>query len=154
MPAMPTDFSCGVIPITEFHGERHYLLVQHDAGHWSFPKGHPEGNESPQQTARRELGEETGLRGVSLVPTPAFDEHYIFTKRSGKVVDKTVTYFLGHVDPEAARRLRLQVEEVADAKWLRLAAAHGLMTFDAGRLLLDEVERFLSVTPAALRQST
>lgn len=149
---MPTDFSCGVIPVTEFHGERHYLLVQHDAGHWSFPKGHPEGGESPIQTARRELAEETGLRGVELVAIPAFDEHYVFTKRSGKVVDKTVTYFLGHVDPEAARRLRLQVEEVADAKWLRPAAARSLMTFDAGRWLLDEVERFLIRVPAGARK--
>ena len=141
---MPTDFSCGVIPITEFHGARHYLLVQHDAGHWSFPKGHPEGKESTLQTARRELTEETGLRGIEMVTTPAFDEHYVFTKRSGKIIDKTVTYYLGYIDSDAARRLRLQVEEVSDAKWLRPAAARSLMTFDAGCWLLDEVERFLN----------
>ena len=146
---MPTDFSCGVIPITTFHGQRHYLLVQHDAGHWAFPKGHPEGEETTLQTARRELAEETGLRGVKLLTTPAFDERYVFTKRSGKVVTKTVTYYLGQVEPDAARRLRLQVEEVADAKWLTPAAAWSLMTFDAGRQLLDEVERFLAATPAA-----
>ncbi len=149
---MPTDFSCGVIPITVFHGVRHYLLVQHDAGHWSFPKGHPEGDETLLQTARRELAEETGLRRVQLVATPAFDEHYAFTKRSGKTVDKTVTYFVGHVDPVAARNLRLQVEEVADAKWLTPAGTRGLMTFNAGRLLLNEIERFLGAGPAASRR--
>ncbi len=141
---MPTDFSCGIIPITQRHGQRHYLLVQHHAGHWAFPKGHPEGDETPIETARRELAEETGLSRVSLVTTPAFDERYAFTKRSGAVVDKTVTYYLGRIEPEAAARLKLQAAEVADAKWLRPAAARSLMTFDVGKQLLDEIERFLS----------
>ena len=80
-----------------------------------------------------------------MVKTPAFDECYRFTKRSGKVVDKTVTYYLGHVEPALVARLRLQVEEVADAKWLTAAAAAQIMTFAAGRRLLGEVEAHLGL---------
>ena len=146
MPPRATDYSCGVVPVTRFHGARHYLLVQHDAGHWSFPKGHPEAGENPLQTARRELAEETGLRGVKLTERPAFEERYAFTKRSGRTVDKRVTFYVGDVEPAAARRLRLQTEEVADAKWLTAAAARARLTFTAGRGLLDEVERFLDAS--------
>lgn len=143
---MPTDFSCGVIPITELHGVRHYLLVQLHAGHWGFPKGHPEAGETPVAAARRELTEETGLRGVTLVPAPAFEERYTFTKPSGKRVDKTVVYYRGRVEPAAVRRIRPQAAEVRDAKWVTASGAAGLMTFPAGRALLREVVAFSDAT--------
>ena len=142
MSKLQTDFSCGVIPIRTRDGVREYLLVQHRAGHWSFPKGHPEGDETPLETARRELAEETGLKDAELTETPAFDERYIFTKRSGKVVEKSVTYYVGRIAARAA--VRLQAEEVSDHAWGDAAATARLMTFDAGRLLLDEVEAFLA----------
>ena len=31
---------------------------------WSLPKGTPDGDETPEQTALREVTEETGLRGA------------------------------------------------------------------------------------------
>ncbi|MEM1098922.1 MAG: NUDIX domain-containing protein [Planctomycetota bacterium] len=139
---MDTDFSCGVIPVVFDGSVRRYLLVQHKAGHWSFPKGHPEGDETPEQTARRELEEETGLAGVDLLTKPMFDERYVFTKRSGKVVEKDVTYFVGRVPPPGT--VVVQEKELADFAWGDPAATRARMTFNEGRALLDEVERFLN----------
>jgi 8-oxo-dGTP diphosphatase len=34
----------------------------HGAGTWSFPGGHVDGNESPEESALRELEEETGIK--------------------------------------------------------------------------------------------
>jgi 8-oxo-dGTP pyrophosphatase MutT (NUDIX family) len=138
---MDTDFSCGVIPIVFDGGVRRYLLVQHQAGHWSFPKGHPENDESPEQAARRELQEETGLTEVDLLIVPAFDERYVFTKRSGKVVQKDVTYFLGRVARPGT--VAVQEKELSDFAWGATAATRARMTFEEGRALLDEVEAFL-----------
>ncbi|MEM9753496.1 MAG: NUDIX domain-containing protein [Planctomycetota bacterium] len=138
---MDTDFSCGVIPVMFDGSARRYLLVQHKAGHWSFPKGHPEGEESPEATARRELEEETGLNKVKLLAKPMFDERYVFTKRSGKVVTKDVTYFLGRVSPPG--KVAVQEKELSDFAWGDAAATRKRLTFDEGRALLDEVERFL-----------
>ncbi|MBD3304395.1 NUDIX domain-containing protein, partial [Candidatus Woesearchaeota archaeon] len=40
-----------------------YLLVKHkEGGHWDFPKGHAEEGETEEETALREIYEETGLR--------------------------------------------------------------------------------------------
>lgn len=38
-----------------------YLLVKGFTGKWSFPKGHREKNETPQECAKREIYEETGI---------------------------------------------------------------------------------------------
>jgi 8-oxo-dGTP pyrophosphatase MutT (NUDIX family) len=143
MPEPITDFSCGVIPWRRAaNGPREYLLIQHNAGHWAFPKGHPEPGESDLDTARRELAEETGITAVTLLASPTFDESYSFADPRGTPVDKTVRYFLGEVLPEAADVV-LQAEEVQGSAWLNAAEARRLMTFDEGRKLLDAAEDYL-----------
>ncbi|MGB0766547.1 MAG: bis(5'-nucleosyl)-tetraphosphatase [Phycisphaeraceae bacterium] len=132
---MATDFSCGVIPVRVVDGVREFLLVKHKAGHWSFPKGHPDDGESHVQTALRELKEETGIARVDLDEDRSFEETYDFTKRSGKRVRKRVVYFLGRVS--AGQSIRLQASEVADYAWGDAAETRERMSFDEGRALLD-----------------
>lgn len=140
-PKMDQDFSCGVIPYRVVDGAREFLLVQHQAGHWSFPKGHPEKDETHEQTALRELEEETGIGKVELDRSHPFEERYDFTKRSGKRVRKRVIYFVGRVS--AGHSVRLQAEEVADYAWAEADEARRRMTFDEGRVLLDSVVGYL-----------
>ncbi|MFH0853392.1 MAG: NUDIX hydrolase [bacterium] len=56
----------------------------HGEGHWSFPGGHLEYQEAPEDGALREVKEETGLTVVNIVPGPYTndvfsqdDKHYI-----------------------------------------------------------------------------
>ena len=135
------DFSCGVIPYRVVDGVREFLLVQHKAGHWAFPKGHPEKAEEHAETALRELEEETGLGRVELETSHPFNEQYVFTKRSGKRVRKAVVYFVGKVG--AGQSVRLQASEVSDYAWADAAATRERMTFDEGKALLDEVLAYL-----------
>ena len=57
--------SCGIVL---FHSDD-FLVIQHSTesneveGHWDFPKGHIENNETELETATRELHEETA-KGV------------------------------------------------------------------------------------------
>lgn len=136
------DYSCGVIPLRQTEAGREFLLVQHLAGHWAFPKGHPEGDETPIETARRELQEETGLADVKLIKSPAFEEAYSFTKKSGTVVEKTVTYYLGQVSGHEAA-VRVQADEVQAFAWGDADATLAKLTFPEGRALFDEVLRYL-----------
>ena len=139
-----TDFSCGVIPWRLAPGgEREYLLIQHNAGHWSFPKGHPEDGEDDLVAARRELAEETGIEAVELLETPPFDEHYRFQGAEGALISKTVRYFLGQV-PAEHDEVVLQVEEVQSASWGTLAETKERLTFDEGRALLQRAEDYLN----------
>lgn len=134
------DHSCGVVPVRVYAGKRYYLLVQHVAGHWGFPKGHPDHGESPTETALRELAEETGLTDCGLIERPPFREEYVFTKRSGKTVIKDVTYFIGLVSDQAATPAE---GEITDLYWGDAKQTRKRLTFDEGRALLDEVEVFL-----------
>ncbi len=43
------------------------LLIQDAKDRWTIPKGHIEEGETAQQTARREIGEEAGLKEVDLL---------------------------------------------------------------------------------------
>ena len=64
---MINDASFGVIPFKKIKGVWHVFLICHHDGHWGFPKGHPEGEETSIQAAERELFEETGLKISKLV---------------------------------------------------------------------------------------
>ncbi|MFW5681728.1 MAG: bis(5'-nucleosyl)-tetraphosphatase [Phycisphaeraceae bacterium] len=136
------DHSCGVVPVRVFHGKRYYLVVQHKAGHWGFPKGHPENDETPAETALRELAEETGLTDCGLIEKPAFREEYVFTKRSGKTVLKDVVYFIGLCSDQEAAPAE---DEISDLFWGDAERTREKLTFDEGRALLQQVEDFLDL---------
>ena len=58
---MVFEKSCGAIVFTLENGEIKYLLVEEMSGCHSFPKGHVENNETEEETALREIKEETNL---------------------------------------------------------------------------------------------
>lgn len=138
---MKTDHSYGVVPIRIRNGKREFLLIRHKSGgHWAFPKGHAEEGETPVQSARRELAEETGMRHVALRASPAFEESY-YTQKKGQWVDKTVTYYLG--DALIDETIRVQAAEVSDYAWLPYDKALKRITYPASRELIQEVWAFL-----------
>ena len=56
----------GVIFRRNKKGEAEFLLYQDARDRWTIPKGHIEPGETAQVTARREIGEETGLKKIEL----------------------------------------------------------------------------------------
>ena len=74
------------------------LLLQYPQGHWGFVKGHyEEADGSYQQTALRELREETGIEDVRMVPDFEMRTEYVFT-RKGREVRKQVFWFAAETD--------------------------------------------------------
>ncbi|MEM8605114.1 MAG: NUDIX domain-containing protein [Cyanobacteria bacterium P01_H01_bin.121] len=141
------DAAYGLLLVLEIPQQEHrYLLVLHQKGHWAFPKGHKEGNETDLEAARREIEEETGLVTYQIVPGVKFTESYQFTSKKGKVIDKTVTYFLAKIAvPELAATPAITVQEVeiADYRWCNFAEALETITFAANRQVLQECESYL-----------
>ena len=88
---MKREKSCGALVVRK-NGESYDLvLLRHRfGGHWSFPKGHVEAGENEQQTALREVREETGLT-IRLLD--GFRESVEYFPKPG--VKKQVVYFLG-----------------------------------------------------------
>jgi bis(5'-nucleosidyl)-tetraphosphatase len=106
------DRSYGIIPVRLVNQDWEFLIVRHLGGHWAFPKGHPEANESPKQAAIRELKEETGMQLKRFFRRYPFSEQYVFY-HAGQRISKTVMYYLAEVEGHLER----QVEELIDAKW-------------------------------------
>jgi bis(5'-nucleosidyl)-tetraphosphatase len=133
------DECFGIVPIFTNETDSLFLLIQHQAGHWGFPKGHANPGESAIETAKRELEEETGIRDCEVLEEPSFVEHYSFVKE-GEPIEKTVTYFLAFVN---SMEVQLQAEEIQNSAWSSFEEAVKLITFDANRQVLREVKAYL-----------
>jgi 8-oxo-dGTP pyrophosphatase MutT (NUDIX family) len=101
------------------------------AGIWVLPKGQVEPGESSEAAALREVAEETGARGRLLAPLG--ETRYWFSWQ-GERVAKVVAFFL--VRYESGRLDDLADEfrhEVAEVRWLPLAAAADLLAYRGER---------------------
>lgn len=125
--------ACGVIPFRRTEAGIRYLLLLQTNGFWSFPKGHVEPFEQEQETALRELKEETGLDGVLI---PGFREMVSYPMEGGK--EKQVVVFPG----EVSGNLTLQQTEVVSQRWVTAAEAKGLLHPDFAPII-DRVQLFL-----------
>lgn len=88
---MNWECSCGAVVFTRADGQFLFVIVQEKAGAYSFPKGHMEGSETEQETARREVFEEIGL-DPDFLPGFREEDEYDLAEKPG--TRKRVTYFL------------------------------------------------------------
>jgi 8-oxo-dGTP diphosphatase len=100
-----------------------------------LPKGHPDGNETAQDAATREVHEETGL-DVELLG-PLGEITYQYDKR-GRRVTKRVEFFLFEY---RSGDLADHDHEIEDARWMPLAEAADALTYEGER---EMVRRALS----------
>lgn len=135
---MKREKSCGALVVRK-NGESYDLvLLRHRfGGHWSFPKGHVEAGENEQQTALREVREETGLT-IRLLD--GFRESVEYFPKPG--VKKQVVYFLGEA---LGDKLVRQEEEISELKWASIAEADGLVTFANDKRLIRLAKKRLGL---------
>jgi 8-oxo-dGTP pyrophosphatase MutT (NUDIX family) len=111
---------------------------------WSLPKGTPDGDEQTEQTALREVAEETGLEVRIRAPVGAIE--YFFSQ-AGARIHKTVHYYLMEATGGDTATHDHEFEEV---RWFDLPAAHEMMTFPTER---EIVERALEVAASSVTQA-
>ena len=92
-----------------------------------LPKGHPDGDETPEQAATREVREETGL-DAELVEKLG-DVQYGY-ERKGRAVSKRVTFFLFDY---RSGDLADHDHEIEDARWMPLEQAVHALTYPGER---------------------
>lgn len=145
-----TDASYGIIPLRKIGDDWEVFLIHQYSrigknSYWVFPKGHPEGEETPMQTAERELFEETGFRLKKLVTGERYDLSYSFLYDSDKI-QKTVGYFLGEIAPGVPN---LDSEEVKEGGWFTLKEARKKIDYQATRQLFVRVCDYLGNTKSS-----
>lgn len=135
---MPNEKSCGIVVFREEVAGRLYLLLHYEEGHWDFSKGHVEAGEKEEDTAFRELKEETGLTDIELVLGFREGISYYY-KRGGNTFHKEVYFFLGRTD---AREIRLSHEH-AGFEWLPYEKALARLTYENARGVLLKAQEHL-----------
>ncbi len=131
---MKKEKSCGAV-IFRRKKELEVLVIRQNQGHWCFPKGHVENDETERETAVREVREETGLNIRFLF---GFREETHYSPKEG--VDKDVVYFIA---TENGGRLKKQDSEVMEIQWVTIPEASALLTYENDKQLFRKAVRFI-----------
>ena len=119
--------SCGCI-ITK---DNKVLLIKQTKGHWGFPKGHVEKNETEIETAIREVKEETNL-DVEIDANKRYTMEYETDKGTLKQVVLFVAKCTGG-------EIKAQECEVKEIKWLDFDEAVKTITYENTRELFKKI---------------
>ena len=134
---MPIEKSAGAI-VFRRDKEIKYLLIQYGWGHWEFPRGLIEKGESLEDTARREIKEETGIEDIRFIS--GFKEWIkFFFKLKGKNIMKIAIFLLAETKTE---KVKLSYEH-KDYGWLDYKEALNRLTFENSKEVLKKANDFL-----------
>ncbi|MGC9067781.1 MAG: bis(5'-nucleosyl)-tetraphosphatase [Thermoprotei archaeon] len=135
---MLEERSAGAVVFRKENSIRKYLLLHYPAGHWDFPKGGIDDDETPKETAIREVREETGITDLNFIA--GFEERVsYFYRKGGKTVHKEVIYFLAETKQEI---VSLSWEHMGYA-WLIFNDAYKKLTFKTSKDVLRKAENHL-----------
>ena len=124
--------SAGGIVIRFADGAPHLVVGkrkrERDGVTWTLPKGTPDPHETTEETALREVREETGVTGRIVAPLPGI-EYWFFDR--GSRIHKQVDYFLlEYVSGDPAD---FDASEFSGAGWFSWDAGIARMTFENER---------------------
>ena len=107
-----------IVPVKRAAGGRRVLAL---------PKGHPDGEESPEEAARREVAEEAGVQGELIGELG--DVHYRYERRRRRVA-KRVRFFLYRY---SSGDVADHDHEIEEARWMPLEQAARERTYEGER---------------------
>lgn len=111
---MKMEFSAGGIVYKKTKEDFEFALILDSYGKWTFPKGHIEKNEKPEEAALRETTEEIGLNQIKIIEL--LEKVDFWFKFDDQLIHKYVYFYL--IESDGTEELSHQVEEVQEAKWL------------------------------------
>ncbi len=131
---MKKEKSCGCIIL---NNKNQILLILQNAGHWGLPKGHVEEGETEEQTAIREVKEETN---VDVIVNTNLKYRMVYNPKED--VEKEVIYFIAK---NTSNDCKPQLEEVQEMKWLDIDNAINTITYENSKDLLKKVKKDLNL---------
>ncbi|MFC8043783.1 NUDIX hydrolase [Nocardia sp. NPDC057353] len=104
---------------------------------WSLPKGHIEEGETAEQTAIREVAEETGINGLVVAELGSIDYWFV---TEGRRVHKTVHHFLLRSVGGELSDADVEVTQVA---WVPLTELNSRLAYADERRLAEVANRLI-----------
>ena len=139
---MKFEFSAGGIVFKKENGKALVLVSQHSQHHgWVFPKGligdHVKG-EQKEDTAIREVEEETGAKGKIIRSLTPIEYWYVF---EGEKIKKTVYYFLMEYVSGDITNHDFEMEKV---EWLPESEVEKRLTYSSDKKVWQEAKQDLA----------
>ncbi len=116
-----------------------FLLIRDSYRNWGFPKGHVEHGELPEAAALREVGEETGLRELSLrgrVETIDW-----FFRFRGRLIHKVCHFFL--METDQAETSPQRAEGITACRWAAYDEACEVISYANAREVLRRANEMI-----------
>lgn len=136
--------SYGIIPIYKKEGQIFICAVHNEkSNEWGLPKGTPENSETPFETAKRELQEETGIKEFEIIGGKTFSEKYSF-EQDGVMHNKENIYLIAEVKEMIEKDPSIDSK---DMKWININETDNLFKFDTIKTVLKEVNDYLNKFP-------
>ncbi len=132
---MKQEKSCGAVVYRMVDGKAQFLIEHMALGHTSIPKGHVEDGETEEQTAIREIKEETNL---DVVMDTRFRHTISYSPFPG--IRKEVVFFIAEAVSDS---LMNQECEVSALEWLPYEEAYDAMTYDTDKETLELAKKYL-----------
>ena len=133
---MKFEKSCGAVVVTKIDNKIKYLIIKSIEGIYGFPKGHMEPDEAEEETALREILEETGIK-VKLINGFRYKVEY---EIKDKNIYKEVIYFLGEYSNQ---EIIYQKEELSDAELMDFSTAFSVLQYDDSKAVLKAANEYL-----------
>lgn len=141
MPKTKLQFSAGgVIYRREGRRVEVALIVRGEGKIFCLPKGKIEKPETPQETALREVEEETGLKG-RIEKEIGKINYWFYSKEEKGRIFKTVYFYLIKYESGETSGHDFEVEEV---KWLPIDESLKIMTYPSERKIMQKAKRLLA----------
>src|SRR3989344_2640821 len=111
------------------------VLILDSYGKWTLPKGHIEQNETPEQAAVREIGEEVGLKNIRLI-TRLGETQYKVNRPHEESFRKLVHFFL--FETSETKLIAPQTQEIKEAQWFPADEALEKIDYENSKLMLEK----------------
>ena len=128
---MIREFSAGGVVVRRMRGRPFVAVVRVRDQILALPKGHPDGEESAAEAARREVREETGLEAEVVERLGDVKYWYV---RGGERVMKIVAFFLFRYRSGSVENHDHEVEE---ALWIPLDEAPRRLAYKGEREMAE-----------------
>ncbi|OHA64364.1 MAG: hypothetical protein A2842_00545 [Candidatus Wildermuthbacteria bacterium RIFCSPHIGHO2_01_FULL_48_25] len=145
---MPRELSAGSLVFRVEDAKPFFLLLHYPGrrrsgkGYWDFPKGHVEGQETEEQTVRREVAEETGIHDLEFKRGFRQTIRYFFQTQEGRIF-KVVIFYLAQTK---TKDVKVSFEHTG-YQWATFGEAMSQLKFNNAKILLNKANQFLSREP-------
>ena len=130
------EISAGGVVYKRDEGEVYFLVIKRNQmNNWTLPKGHREKGESLQETAIREVEEETS---IGAYPEKYIDTtmYYVANEKERIVYIRVVFWFL--MKPENTNISKKPDKEIAEVKWVKYDDLLNILSYSSDKYIIKK----------------